>query len=84
MTHAANVAPLSYLLSGLSGILNTPGWRLLLALCVHAALLAIVWPLSARGPRRYCKIETNNESFDKGLEKVTVDLNSILTEVFMV
>lgn len=84
MTHAGNVTPVSYLLSGLSGILNAPGWRLFLALCAYAALLDGVWPLSAWGSRRYCKMEANNESFDKGPEKVTVDLNSILTEVFMV
>lgn len=71
-------------MSGLSGILNAPRRRLLLAPGVHTALLDTVWPLSAWGSRRYCKIETNNESFDKGLEKVTVDLNSILTEFFMV
>lgn len=49
-----------------------------------AALPHAVWSVSAWGSRRYCKPQTNNESFDKSLEKVTVDLNSILTEIFMV
>lgn len=70
--HAGNVAPLflfflSYLLFGLSGILNAPGQRMFLALCACIVILD-----TARGSRRYHKRETNNESFDKGPKKATV------------
>lgn len=58
---------LSYLLFGLSGILNAPGQRMFLALCVCIVILDTAW-----GSRRYCKRETNNESFDKGPKKATV------------
>lgn len=84
MTQSGKVAPLSYLLLDLPGILNAPGWSSIPALCVHAALFDTVWPFSAWRSRRYCKPETNNESFDKGLQRVIVDLNSILTVAFVV
>lgn len=75
---------LPYLLSGLSGIPNTLGWRPLPALCVQQLCFVQCGPPQHGDLGGTVKPETNNESFDKSLEKVTVDLNSILTEIFMV